>query len=195
MYVKREVTTEGIIIGRHAAGEGSVRVSLYTQELGLVSGLAKSAREERSKLRMHLQVGTCGAFTLVKGRDVWRVTGATGTQNPHFELSGNTAAQEASARVLGVMRQFVRGESIDPYLFTVLSRFFEALQKIENEHVAAAEGVAVLRILAALGYVREDEFTKEFLPAEYHADMLTRAGAMRAPLIRTINEAIAASGL
>jgi len=195
MYIKREVSTEGMVIGRASAGEGSARVLLYTRQLGLVVALAKSAREERSKLRPHLQVGTSGIFTLVKGKDVWRVTGATATKNAHFALSGNVAGQQALARVLGSMRQFVRGEGADPYLFSVLSGFFESLYRTDTARIAAAEGLAVLRILAALGYVGENELTKEFLPAHYDEAVLTHADAKRVPLIRTINEAITASGL
>lgn len=195
MYIKREVTTEGIVIGRAAAGEGSTRVLFYTRVLGLIAALAKSAREERSKLRPHLQVGTFGTFTLVKGKDTWRVTGATGTENAHFALSGNVRAQEALARVLGSMRQFVHGEGSDPYLFSVLSGFFDSLSHVDAEHIAAAEGLAVLRILSALGYVGETKLTKEFLPAHYDETVLARAAAVRSPLIRTINEAISASGL
>ena len=56
MLQKREVHTRAIVIARRSAGEGSVRVSLYTEELGLVSALVTSAREERSKLRPHLMV-------------------------------------------------------------------------------------------------------------------------------------------
>ncbi len=195
MSVNRECMTRGVVVGRFAVGEGSVRILLYTDVLGLVSAFAKSAREERSKLRPYLQVGTFGTFTLVKGTGVWRITGATGAENIHFVLAGREGAQEAGARILGSVRQFVRGEGSDPYFFSALSRFLSSLRSIDDAHVSAAECLAVLRMLAALGYVDEDADTHPFLPVAYDPRTLARAEAARAPLVRAINEAIAASGL
>ncbi len=195
MSVAREVTVRAIVVARRSAGEGSVRISLYTDSLGLISALAKSAREERSKLRPHLQVGTTGVFSLVKGRDVWRVTGATSTENSYFALAGKKSAQEAAARVIAIVRQFIRGEGSDPYLFSVLFGFFRALPEMEEEYALEAECVAVLRVLAALGYVREDPHMTSFLDISYDAATLKQVRVSRASLVRLINEAISESGL
>ncbi|MES2134655.1 MAG: recombination protein O N-terminal domain-containing protein [Patescibacteria group bacterium] len=191
----REVTARGIVVARRSAGEGSVRISLYTDSLGLVSALAKSAREERSKLRPHLQVGTTGVFTLVKGRDVWRIIGATNTENSYFSLSGKSDAQEASARIIAVVRQFIRGEGSDPYLFSALFGFFTALPPMDQEYVLEAECVTVFRVLSALGYVREELATQAFLDIAYDIGTLKAVRESRPTLVRRINEAISESGL
>jgi len=191
----REVTARGIVVARRSAGEGSVRISLYTDSLGLVSALAKSAREERSKLRPHLQVGTTGVFTLVKGRDVWRIIGATNTENSYFALSGKSGAQEASARIIAVVRQFIRGEGSDPYLFSALFGFFTSLPEIDQEYVLEAECVTVFRVLSALGYVREETSTQAFLDIAYDIGTLKAVRESRPTLVRRINEAISESGL
>ncbi len=195
MSGQREITAKGIVVARRAAGEGSVRVSLYTDALGLVTALAKSAREERSKLRPHLQVGTLGTYRLVKGRDIWRVTGATDTENIYFELGENDSAQKAAARVIQAVRQFVRGEGSDPYLFSSLIGFFETLPHIDERALPEAECVAVLRMLAALGYVAEDETTRAFLAASYDGALLEKARGSHRALVTRINEGINASGL
>lgn len=194
MYVGRKITVEGIIISRRSSGEGSVRVTFYTDALGLVYALARSAREERSKLRPHLQVGTSGTFTFIKGREVWRVTGAVSAENVFFSLK-SSFSKEATARVLKIVRQFVRGEGSDPYLFSTLINFLHAMPQIESESVQDAECVAVLRVLSALGYVREDTMTSVFLDTRYDENVLTRARRVRAELVHSINEGISASGL
>lgn len=150
MSAKREVTTRAVVIGRAQAGEGSVRVHLYTEELGLVSAIAKSAREERSKLRAHLTTGTYGSFALVKGERGWRVTGATGTKNAHFVASDNTEAQIAFAHVIGVVRQLVHGEGANHQLFNALWGFVTVPPM---KKFLEAEQDTVLHILASLGYV------------------------------------------
>jgi DNA repair protein RecO len=183
MSPKRNVTTRGVVIGRMQAGEGSARVLLYTEELGLVHAIAKSAREERSKLRAHLTTGTYGAFALVRGERDWRVTGVTGAKNSHFALSAaasfaeaSKAKQEAVARVIGVVRSLVHGEGANHALFAVLWQFLEALPALGGDDVAPAEHRAVLAILASLGYVAPSD--------------------MDAPdIVSVINKGLMASGL
>lgn len=195
MILGREITLRGVLVGRYAVGEGSVRILLYTDALGLVFVLAKSAREERSKLRPHLQVGTVGTFTLVKGRDIWRVTGATDTTNTHFALAKNKKAQESAARVISTVRQFIRGEGNDPYFFAVLFEFLRALPTLTETTVPEAECAAVVRMLAALGYVRNNSVLNSFLEVAYDPETLSRVHSSRSALVRLINEGIAASGL
>lgn len=196
MYVRHEVVTPGIVIQRIAAGEGSVRVFLYTEALGLVTALAKSAREERSKLRAHLQVGTHGTFALVRGRDTWRITGATGTSNVLFTHAHSASGREAAARVFQAVRQFVHGAVPDQYLWESLSGFIAALGACaERGNARVLEYLAVLRLLASLGYVREDAAIMPFLAVSYEPDIVARAEAARATLVKAVNEAISASGL
>jgi recombinational DNA repair protein (RecF pathway) len=191
MYA-REIITRAIVMARHSAGEGSMRVQLYSENLGLVTALAKSGREERSKLRSHLQLGTRGVFRIVKGKDVWRVAGASETENVHFAAGEKKENQEAASRVFSAVRQFVRGEGRDDVLFDTLWNFSTSLPLLAGEEVRSAESLAILRMLAALGYVAADH---SFVTPSYDAETLSRAFRERPVLIKTINEGIAASGL
>jgi len=195
MYKAREVTTRGIVLLCRGVGEGSTRALLYTDVLGLVSILLTSGKEERSKLRPHLQEGTFGVYRLVKGRDVWRVTGATQTENIYFSLQEHTRGKEAVARVLSSVRQFVHGEGADPRLFSILWDFISSMMHIGRAELPEAESIAVLRILAALGYVSESVHVNPFLHTSYEHETLVSAKAARPTLIRIINEAIATTGL
>lgn len=195
MSVSRECTTEAIVLTRAPAGEGSARVLLYTKALGLVSALAKSAREERSKLRAHLQAGTEGTFRLVKGRDVWRITGISATQDAYFSLAEKKRSQEAAARVLSGIRQFVRGEGADEIVFENIAAFFGALRAMPEEYAADAECVAVLKLLAALGHLRMNGDMESFVCSPFDAEALLRARSARPVLLRAINEAVRESGL
>jgi recombinational DNA repair protein (RecF pathway) len=195
MSARREVVTEGFVLARASAGEGSARVLFYTKELGLVSALAKSAREERSQLRPHLLPGSSGIFRLVKGRDTWRVTGASRTTDSYFSLAGKKNAQDAAQRVLQGVRQFVHGEGADPELFSGLHAFFDSLHALPDEYAPDAENIAILKLLAGLGYVRGSPALSVFMGARYSEDSLSRAHTERSVIVRAINEAIHASGL
>ena len=172
MSRSHDITARGVVVSRAPSGEGSVRVSIFTESLGLVNVLAKSAREERSKLRPHLQVGSYGSYTLVRGLYDWRVTGAVDTENSYFELRGKRYAQTAGARVVGVVRQLVHGEEKNAELFEALWFFLYALGTLSEDEVKTAEHLAVVRILSALGYVppqKEVPFVEE---VSYTAEVL-----------------------
>ncbi len=191
---RREVHTRALVLGRRSAGEGSVRVTLYTEDLGLVSAVAKSAREERSKLRPHLVDGTRGTYSLVKGKEVWRLTGAVHATNSYFECA-TTEQRESSARVLSLLRQFIQGEGADADLFASVWEYLEALPTLSDVDVRVAEYVVVLRVLAALGYVARGNGVDDLLGAEYSAALLVIAKERQKDLVRMINEGIGASGL
>lgn len=194
MSLKREVHTRGVVVARRAAGEGSARVLIYTEELGLIHAVAKSAREERSKLRPYLLSGTRGHYSFVKGKAEWRVTGAVGCRTVFYETE-ERAAHESATRVLALVRQFVHGEGKDEGLFTALYEFLESLHVLSVADIQIAEYVAVLRILAALGYVAKTDGVEEFMSAEYSAALLARATERRKDLVSLINHGLGASGL
>jgi recombinational DNA repair protein (RecF pathway) len=190
-----KIVARGVVVRKAPSGDGSTRVLLYTDGAGLVWVHAQSAREERSQLRQHIQVGTRGVYSLVRGRDVWRLSGVLRTENMHFELSEKSEAQKTLQRVLLFVRQFVRGEGSDPYFFTVLWGFFDSLDTYEGEALKNAEHAVILRMLAALGYVEGGDRVHRFLEASYDNLTLEDVGKERKALLAVINEGISASGL
>lgn len=195
MSQSREVTTRGVVIGRAQAGEGSVRIFLYTEEKGLVGALAKSAREERSKLRPHLQIGSYGSYTLVKGSYDWRLVGAVDTNNSYFLLSEKKEAQEASARVLSVLRQLIQGEDMNTNLFQTLWNFLSVLATLSPEEIYIAERLAMVRILSSLGYVPTLRNIPHLEGDTFEVASLQELGPFKKELVKTINDAVLASGL
>ena len=187
------MTTRAVVIGRHASGEGSTRVVLYTEELGRVTAFARSGREERSKLRPHLVVGARGSYDLVKGKSEWRVTGAVGTENIFYSCQKDDSRTSA-ARTFALLRQLVHGETKDERLFSALNEYCIALPTLEGDSVRVAEYVVALNILAALGYVEESSVS-DFIDTRYTAALLKNAADKQRTLVHAINEGIAASQL
>ena len=192
--LKREVHTRGVVIARRAAGEGSLRVLIYTEELGLVVAVATSAREERSLLRAHLVEGCRATYSLVKGKRDWRVTGAVGARMSYFECTTDEQRQ-SSARVMALVRQFVHGDGVDEGLFLSVWEYLSALSTLGTSEVRIAEYVAVLRVLAAFGYVAKTDVVEEFIAPDYTAALLASASKKRSALVKVINHGLGASGL
>lgn len=191
----REITTRGIVIGRAQSGEGSVRVFVYTEELGLMNALAKSGREERSKLRPHLQSGTSGSYTFVKGQHEWRVVGAVDTVNIHFLLEEKQHAQAAAARVISVIRRLIHGEEANRELFHALDGFFAVLPDCSVEEALISERLAMIRILTSLGYVPSLPDIPHLFDDSFERGILLSLKPFERRMTKIINEAIMVSGL
>lgn len=190
-----DITTRAVVIGRASAGEGSARIYFYTEYAGLVGAFAKSAREERSKLRPHLQSGCYGLYTLVRGERDWRVTGASDVRSVHFELAAHPKAQQGAARVFSLLRQLVHGEEENAPLFEALFAFVSSLPALSPEEAHTAERLAVLRILHALGYVPAGLSIPHVEHARYSGDVLAEVAPFERELVGTINAALLASNL
>lgn len=196
MPKSRETTTRAIILARASAGEGSARVSFYTEAYGLIAALAKSAREERSKLRAHLQVGSCGHYTLVRGAHGWRSIGAVSTVNIHFALADNQPAQQAAGRVLSILRLLIHGEEQNTGVFSAAWDFLHALAHLPpGEAVTLAEYAAMVRILHRLGYAAPAKDIPHLSGATFAAPALRELQPFKGRLIKTIQDALFASGL
>lgn len=186
--------TEGIVLGSKDTGESNRFYFILTRDLGLVGAVAQSARASKSKLRGHLSVGTRGAMTFVRGRDVWRITAAD--EIAVFSLE-DVSRQRMVARMAQLLRRLVHGEECDQDLYeevsgalTFLKEHDEAVKNRELFEMAFAA-----RMLAHLGYGVFDESHNEVLAAEWGSEMLARAGAHQRTLVRAVNDALRASQL
>lgn len=188
-------TTRGVVISRKTAHEGSIRADLYTEHFGLVSAFAKSAREERSKLRAHLQMGCFGSYTLVRSPRDSRVTGAFDTKNIYFELGHLPCAQVASARIVAIVRQLVHGEDENGELFDALWNMFSTLPRLANSDVRIVEALGAVRILKALGYVPITASIPHLNGFDYATATISAVAPHEKKLTELINAALAASHL
>jgi len=115
-------TTISIVLQTFDQGEHDRVYKLFTRDFGVIMAHAKSIRKLESKLRAHLQVGNMCLVTLVKGREVWRITGAEGEQSPPVFVYD----------VIAIVTRFMRGEGTHKALFdrlrtlTYESSFYEA---------------------------------------------------------------------
>ncbi len=130
-------STRGFILGSTPSGEASKIYLIYTEDFGLVRARAQSVRMLSSKLRYNLEDYSFGTFSLVRGKEVWRLTGADKQDLPE-KLS------LVRARILNLVKRLVQGEERNEKLFNTL------LTVTEKE---MSEPVILSQILDALGYI------------------------------------------
>ena len=189
--MRHKYETRGIVLARAPSGEASASVTLITPDLGMVRVRAQSLRRPGAKLAPALVTFAESEVLLVRGREGWRIAGAVLQEN-WFARMRRSAPRARAGRVCHLLLRLVAGEERNPELFSVLAGFFEALAALPEEEWDAAEVLAVLRMLAALGL---DAGTLPGEPPAFAPALLAQVAAERTQYIMRINRGIAASGL
>jgi len=139
-------TTRGFILGSVPSGEASKLYHLYTDDFGLIFAKAQSVRLLTSKLRFNLEDYSFGTFSLVRGREVWRLTGAG-------EKITNVRFARIHARVLNLVRRLVHGEEKNPELFRALEYMMKGIESEAPHDTDAFELLILIHVLSSLGYI------------------------------------------
>ena len=100
-------TTKSIVTDIFDRGENDRVYKLFTRDFGMIFAHAKSIRKLSSKLRPHLAVGRYQTVTVVKGKEVFRITGATDISDRNIYLQ----------EIIQILNKFVRGEGAHKKLF------------------------------------------------------------------------------
>lgn len=191
----RLYVTEGVVLGKRGIGEANTFLSLLTRELGLIRASARSTRAEQSKLRFGLEPLSSGRYTFVRGRHEWKLVGAE--EISHEFASGDIARRRAAGRVARLLLRLIHGEEPTSGLFpTVTEGLSMLVQATTTADVEMTECILVLRVLAELGYVPNNQNLAPFVAStQFPPEMLAEAASKRPFLIRTINESLSATGL
>ena len=134
-------TTRGFILGSGPTGEASKLYVLYTEDFGLIRAKAQGVRLIQSKLRYNLDDYSFSTFSLVRGKEFWRLTGS---------VSENLSKEKlfVRARVLNLVRRLVQGEEKNESLFNAL------LPLVSNDTTRDSTEVSILvDVLSSLGYL------------------------------------------
>jgi DNA repair protein RecO len=189
--------TEAFVLGGNAHGEGSRMICLFTKEFGMITALAQGVREIKSKLRYHLQPYSCAEVTLVRGKEIWRLTGASAND---FESKALLAAEKRViiAKIFTLIKRLVVGEHEDKTIFEDVRRAFEFLgrEDLTPEELAGMEIVLALRLLFASGYLRNDgQFAGFLQPNDWNRQSFSSAYGARNHAVAAINNSLRESQL
>ena len=150
--------TEALILGSTSVGEANRFIDMFTKDLGRVRAVARSVREERSKLRFSLQDFSISDVSLVRGKEVWRIVGAENQFNFHNELKGRIEERNTIVRLLSLLKRLLNGEEENTVLFRVISDSLSFLRTttLNKEELNSFECLVALRVLYNLGYLAKD---------------------------------------
>lgn len=182
-------TTAGFVLGSAERGEANKIFSIYTEDFGLVRASAQGVRLEKSKLRYTLDDFARGHFSLVRGKELWRLTGS--------ERDGDsivsTEARRIVARVLNLVRRLVHGEERNPDLFVALDTMIKKAREISpvSGDLTPFELLSLLRVLHTLGYLGVLEGVDErVLTGDMTDEMFSLISKHRTGILSHINQAL-----
>jgi DNA repair protein RecO len=200
-------TTPGFIIDSKPYGEAGKLLSIFTRDLGLVTATAQGIRFEKSKLRYHAQDYSMGMFSLVRGKEFWRLTSAASDSGNSavgdLKIGNSKGQSELIARLAFLLKRFLNGEERHSELFEVVESGLDFLKKengnLKGEELKTLESVLVLRILDQLGYIGNighlSSIEGEIKTSPLSLKLLQDAAANRSRLNQHINQALKESHL
>lgn len=128
---------------------------MFTQDLGFLRASAQGVRLDKSKLKGHLQDYCEVMISLVKGKDVWRITGVETIQRGDFLKEINKLI--AIKNIFSLLLRLLHGEEKNEPLFRSIESFYNFVlkNKLSQENIKNLETITVLRVLYHLGYFKK----------------------------------------
>ena len=182
--------TEGLILGSKDSGETGKYYSIFTRDLGMIYATAAGVRKMSSKLRFVLQDFSYVKIDLVQGRDIWRVTSASKT-NQLDAISKNKKTLEVFYNIATLLKRLLAGVEPNEALFIDLINGLCILEKIsDKDDLCNIEAVLVLRILNNLGYIGGDEKLQNLARSPFEQELILEISRSRTEVLRQINKAL-----
>lgn len=183
-------TTDAFVLAHYARGEVSRVYKLFTRERGLLYAHGQGVRDIRNRNRYALSTGAHAVVTLVRGREVWRITGA---RQPECSYAYERSYE--ARRILALLAKLLPIEDHAPAVFDVMHEGLAACAA-EPPHAPDAELVTVLRLLNELGYVPRpvhDPIVTTYLTSLPCREVLASVRRDRAALVEVVNSALRAT--
>lgn len=179
-------TTPAFIIHSTPYGEAGKFILLFTREFGMIGALAQGIRLNKSKLRYHLQDYDYSNVSIVRGKEIWRITGAG-------EIEGNSRNTVLRIKVLKLLKRLLHGEEKNERLFALIKSLYE--NNIEERDQDIVECLIIMKILDILGYIQKNKYI-EFLEGDiYSSEMIDKARDRKKDIVSAINLALRESHL
>jgi recombinational DNA repair protein (RecF pathway) len=179
-------TTPAFIIHSTQHGEAGKFLMMFTKDFGMIGATAQGIRLIQSKLRYHTQDSSYSNISIVRGKEVWRLTGA---QELAYQKNNILYL-----KILRLLKRLLQGEERNEKLFNIVEQLY--LTAIEEKDHTIAELLTVLRILNTLGYVGYIDELGEFLANDHiNTDLLLKFSKFKPKVVKIINESLKQSQL
>lgn len=188
-------TTKALVMRRAPSREGDAVIWLLTKDFGLIPAVAQSVRKERSKMRFALQDLSSARVSLVRGRDIWRITGAE--EDEMLLQETEVPVRVLMGRVAAIISRLVPSEDVHTTLYDVCHTGFQYAATTRNEEERnVLELLLVARVLYVLGYMKDKDIYRDFITTPDISDeLLQHVSAIQKELLHDVNAGLSESQL
>jgi DNA repair protein RecO len=178
--------TEGIILASTATGESDRFFQILTPDLGLIPVVARGSRALGSKLRYRLTEYAHIDIDVVRGKDVWTLTGVLPMDDTPIDPRAYGSMSDASM----MLRRLIHGSVPSPEIYTD-TRALRALVSARSIDDTEALLLAFrVRILAVLGYAPSDTDISTILQHPLADACTAISPSSRARIARIVSQAL-----
>ena len=182
--------TEGLILGSKDSGETGKYYAIFTRDLGMVNVSAQGVRKMSSKLRFVLQDYSYIKLDLVRGKDFWRLTNASKT-NQLENIRKQPETFEVFVKISSLLKRLLAGEDKNEELFVDLLNGLFLLEKAKSiDEIRNTEVVIVLRMLHNLGYIGGSEVFRDLIKSPFEEILILEVSKNRTKILLEINKAL-----
>jgi DNA repair protein RecO len=156
-------TTKAIIIKSISIGEANKLYLLITKDLGFIKATAQGVRLAKSKLKTTLQDFYCVNVSLVRGKEIWRITSVQSIKQ--VKLSDDLNKISVIKNIFSLLLRLIHGEEKNEKLFECIEEFYQFIfdSSLDLEYLKDLETLTVLRVLYNLGYFKKTEDFMDYL--------------------------------
>jgi DNA repair protein RecO len=176
-------------LGSKNFGEAGKYYSIFTRDFGMIYASAQGVRKISSKLRFVLQDFAYVKIDLVQGRDFWRVTSASKT-NQLEVIYKNKETLQVFCNIANLLKRLLAGVEPNEALFMDLLNGLSILEKTEKKDLQNIEVIIVLRILNNLGYLGGDEILQNLVQSPFEQNLIFEVSKSRREVLHQINKAL-----
>lgn len=178
--------TEAFIMRIVPNGEANLDVVFLTRDLGKITVRVQSGRKAESKMRMHLVRYNHVVIDVVRGKNIWRLTGVH--EEAQHSLFSDKNYLHAWHRIAGLAEHLIRGEEAHPELFDLLLGIARWIEGTPSEGGEGLELFGVIHVLDKLGYWHGERLSE--IPTR---EVLKECFSRKKELVEMINQSIEAT--
>ena len=155
MYHKHH--TKGFVISREQGGDHDYIVFVLTKDFGVLRLRVSGARKMESKFRSGCQQFSYGDFSIIHGKNGWKIVSVRNEGNIFEEIKVNREKSLLLAKIFSLIVSITGEEDKNERLFDVVYCFYKKISTIDNILLNGLEYLTIINILKSLGYVGEND--------------------------------------
>lgn len=187
-------TTSGLIIESRIFGESNRIYFILTRDFGLIKAIAQGVCKTESKQKFGLQTLSFSKISLVKGRDIWKITNAAPVENIFYNFSRQKEKLSLFIRVVSLIRKLLVEEEKETAFFDAvwyLYKFLKSENTNNKDKLSSAELLTVMKILHASGYLGENKNFGNLLEVDDFSDeTMNNIKRIKKEILKEINLAM-----